>query len=103
VFVNNIVWSKNKPPVFKAQYSKGEPEIYKPENNIYGDPGFKDTENGDFTVAASSNAQKAGFPDLSFSDVGCTGRFYELFKRFWPLEPNYIYGWAPEKKHVENT
>ena len=103
VFLNNIVYSKKKPPVFKPQYGKGEPEIYMPGNNIYGDPGFKDIDNGVFTAETGSNAQKAGFPDLSFSDVGCTGRFYELFKRFWPLEPNYIYGWAPEKKHVENT
>jgi len=99
----NIIYSKQKPPVFRLQYSKEEPEIYMPKENIYDDPEFKDIDNADFSVTKNSNAYIAGYREISFDDAGCTGRFRELFKKFWPLKPNYMYGWAEKKDQVDNT
>lgn len=99
----NVIYSKLKSPVFRLQYSKEEPEIYMPKGNIYDDPGFRDIDNADFSVTDDSNAYKAGYREISFDDAGCTGRFYELFKKFWPLKPNYMYGWAEKKDQVDNT
>ncbi|MDD3971679.1 MAG: right-handed parallel beta-helix repeat-containing protein [Clostridia bacterium] len=100
---NNVIYSKLKPPAFRLQYSKEEPSVYMPKGNIYDDPGFNDIDNGDFSVTEDSNAYKAGYRGINFDDVGCTNRFHELFKKFWPLKPNYMYGWAEKKDQVDNT
>ena len=99
----NIIFSKLKPPAFRLQYSKEQPETYMPDGNIYDDPGFKDMDNADFTVDENSCTYKAGYRNISFKDAGCTDSFHKLFKKFWPLKPNYMYGWAEKKDQVDNT
>ncbi|WP_308639423.1 right-handed parallel beta-helix repeat-containing protein [Paenibacillus silvisoli] len=80
----NLFCSRSGRQTFKHYFHYKPTEAFGLERfdgNCFGDPLLTDAAAGDFSYAVNSPALELGIEPLSFADVGCEGRYVELFER----------------------
>ncbi|REE94586.1 parallel beta helix pectate lyase-like protein [Paenibacillus taihuensis] len=85
-FRDNVLHSRTGSRVFREvlHYTKiNEWELEEQDGNVFADPGLMGADQGEISFAsAQSVTEPRGIEPLSFADVGCQGRYEEIFEAF---------------------
>ncbi|SEO94397.1 right-handed parallel beta-helix repeat-containing protein [Paenibacillus sp. OV219] len=85
-FRDNVLHSRSGVRTFSEvlHYTKigVERELQEQDGNVFADPQLKGADSGELIFEARSVTNPRGIEPLSFADVGCQGRYAEVFEQF---------------------